>query len=651
MGRLPPSMTAIHRKLRFRLPAILIAYCLVALLAVGLTLYVSWKLEGGAAAINDMGSERMRSYRIAFLLSERVRGAGDRDLEAEIRGELQTFETVLVNLERGDPSRPLLMPQDPAIRAMSADVRSRWEETIRPMVEQVLAAGSEPERRRLMALYHPEVDRFVALIDTLVGAVERDNSRNTALLRSLQFGLLALAIGGTVVLMYLLFLYLLGPLRDLEDGIQRMKDEDFSVRLPESSGDELGDLARGFNRMAGHLQDLYTTLEQRVRRKTRSLEEKNRELSTLYSVSTFLNEPASTEELCRGFIRRLMELLVAAAGSVRLVDPRSDDIVMYVQEGLGEEFLKHERCLKMGDCLCGEAARSAVPVIRVFAELPAPAELHRCRLAGYRTVSVFTIRFQKQVLGIFNLYFHTERSFSPQEHQMLETLGQHLGIAIENQRLVSRERELAVSEERNLLAQELHDSIAQSLAFLNLQAQMLERALREGDSAGSEESLAQIREGIQESYDDVRELLVHFRTRPGAADLGDALRATLEKFEGQTGIRAEFVQTGTGLPLPAESRMQVLHIVQEALSNVRKHSGADRVRVDVTQGDTYRVRVADNGRGFPAGLPESVGDAHVGLKIMRERAHRIGGKLKVHSPPGSGVVVELILPVVREAAA
>ena len=232
---------------------------------------------------------------------------------------------------------------------------------------------------------------------------------------------------------------------------------------------------------------------------------------------------------------------------------------------------------------------------------------------------------------------------------MLETLGQHLGIAIENQRLVAREKEMAISEERNLLAQELHDSIAQSLAFLNLQAQMLQDSLQHDRIGEAREELARIREGIQESYDDVRELLVHFRTPLAQADIETTIGAALERFEGQTGIRASFAQSGSGIPLSPEIQLQVLHIIQECLSNARKHSAARNVQVELQRGPVYRFRVTDDGKGFDP--QATTPDLHVGLSIMRERAHRIGGSLQVASRPGGGTEVTLTLPITQQAAA
>jgi two-component system nitrate/nitrite sensor histidine kinase NarX len=178
---------------------------------------------------------------------------------------------------------------------------------------------------------------------------------------------------------------------------------------------------------------------------------------------------------------------------------------------------------------------------------------------------------------------------------------------------------------------------------------MLQDSLAHGQADQAREELAHIREGIQESYDDVRELLVHFRTRMAQADIESAIAAALERFEGQTGIRTAFSQSGVGMPLPPEMQLQVMHIIQESLSNARKHSGATRVEVDMERGPVYRFRVRDDGKGFDP--HEQTSDLHVGLRIMRERAHRVGGSLQVDSRPEAGTEVVLTLTVLQEQAA
>jgi two-component system nitrate/nitrite sensor histidine kinase NarX len=635
------------RKLSDKLTAISVLFLVVALAAVGVTLYVAWQLEGGAAAVNAMGSQRMRSFHIGMLLSEQAaRPAAQLELAAAVHAEVARFETTLAELAAGDPSRPLLMPRGRTIQDQLSRLQVRWGREMRPAIERLLAEPDTQSRAAALPAFRAATEDFVREIDALVLAMERAISRKTTLLRMLQFGLIALSVAGTVALVYLMFLLVVRPVTRLGEGMRRMEAGDFDVRLPVETHDEFGALASGFNRMAAHLADLYRTLERRVAEKTRSLADKNEELATLYQMAALLAEPAATEEMCRSFLSQLAARLGAAAGAVRLIRPDTGELHLFVHEGLAPDLVTGERCLARGECLCGEAAQRQRGTVYQLQRHPQPAQRYRCERSGFATVGVFPIRFRNQQLGIFNLYFTEARELGPAERQILETLGQHLGIALESQRLVAREKEMAISEERNLLAQELHDSIAQSLAFLNIQAQMLDDSMAHGQTRQAQQELAQIREGIQASYEDVRELLVHFRARPAQADIESAIASTLERFQGQTGIRATFVQTGAAMPLSPEPQIQVLHIIQECLSNVRKHSGARSVRVEMERGPCYRFRVTDDGQGFDPGKLTS--EMHVGLRIMRERAHRIGGTLAVCSRPGAGTQVSLELPVTQD---
>ena len=643
-----------QKRLSTKLVWIAVGFLAVALAAIGFTLYESWKFEGGAGAINDMGSERMRTYRIAYLLSESLRDPANAPAtERSLLEAMREFESVMLGLRRGDPARPLFLPRNPKITAEVDAVLEYWRRDFVPAIRGVLDAADASGRNRQATALRAGIDRFVSRIDRLVGAIEHENARDIAFLRYTQFGLVVLAVAGTVTLIYLMFLLVVRPVGRLREGMQRMARGELATRLPIETHDEFGELAVGFNRMAEHLQELYDTLEQRVAEKTRTLADRNRELATLYEVTALLNEPTSVEVLCRDFLRRLASQLGAQAGAVRLTDPRTRDVHLFVHEGLTADFAERERCLAMGECLCGEAAESGSAVVKFMAPVQADNVMYQCQKAGYQTVSVFPIRFGRQVLGVFNLYYGEPRTFSQAERQILETLGQHLAVAIENQRLVSREKEMAVSEERNLLAQELHDSIAQSLAFLNLQAQLMEDSLRRSAMDETREVLGQIREGIQESYDDVRELLVHFRTRIKHEDIELTIRGSLEKFELQTGIKTALAVSGTSIPLSPEQHLQVLHILQEALSNVRKHSGAQRVEIEMRRDGGYWFRVRDDGRGFDPAALDSKKGVHVGLRIMKERAQRIGGKISIESMPGRGSEITLTLPLAQrqEAAA
>ena len=106
------------RKLSAKLVGIQILFLAIALVSIGLTLLVSWRLEGGAAAINDAGSLRVRTYRLAYLAQDMRRPGGSAQSDRElIRREVGDFETIARTLRSGDPARPLFVPDTEAIRA------------------------------------------------------------------------------------------------------------------------------------------------------------------------------------------------------------------------------------------------------------------------------------------------------------------------------------------------------------------------------------------------------------------------------------------------------------------------------------------------------------------------------------------------------
>ncbi|MBS1130132.1 MAG: GAF:ATP-binding region, ATPase-like:Histidine kinase, region:Histidine kinase, dimerization [Proteobacteria bacterium] len=639
-------MFATSGKLSRKIIGVLVVFFLVATSAIGLTLLISWQLEGVAAAINDAGSQRMRTYRLGHLMARGLEAETQvAALTAALSEEVVRFDKVQRDLQLGDPLRPLSSPRNFEVQDRLHDVEQSWRKTIRPLVESYLA-GDHQARSEVLDRFDLELEPSVRGINELVLAMERSYAYDTNLLRYVQVALVLLAIFGTVILIRFFEQLVIRPVSLLHAGMRRMTGNDLTVRVPVSSDDELGGLAAGFNQMAEHLEDAYGSLEQRIEAETRRLAQRNHELGILYAATSFLSEPAPLEALCEGFLDHIKNALGADAGAVRLYVPQTDKLYLMTHEGLSDEFVANEGQLNCGECLCGEVFQSSRPAAFATANPPEGMRLRSCIREGFATATAFSILYDKQRLGVYNLYFRRPQALSEQEIHLLETLGHHLGVAIENQRLKSREKELAVSEERNLLAQELHDSIAQGLAFLNIQVQLLQDSLRKGKADEAMQTAGQLREGVQESYDDVRELLVHFRTRVHQSDLDSAINAALEKFEGQTGIQTEFERIGATTPLPPTDEIQIMHIVQESLSNIRKHARARHVRVTVRQElGTSKVMVEDDGIGFdPQNDPNCLSDRHVGLKIMRERAHRIGGECRITSNPGQGSCVILSLP-------
>ena len=276
--------------------------------------------------------------------------------------------------------------------------------------------------------------------------------------------------------------------------------------------------------------------------------------------------------------------------------------------------------------------------------------LPHCHEAGYETLVALPVMVHQRVLGELNLFFRSSLALSPDMRELLEAMVRHLASSMEGLRAAALEREAAVADERGMLARELHDSIAQSLAFLKIQTQLLRDAVKKGNDAARDRSMAELDVGVRECYADVRELLVHFRTRTSEEDIEAALRTTLSKFEHQTGVATHLHLQGRGLPLPPDVQIQVLHMVQESLSNVRKHAQARQVWLRVHRYPHWSFEVQDDGVGFDPALPAANASLRVGLGIMQERAKGIGASVHLQSSPGQGTTVRIVLPSSPSAA-
>ena len=597
---------------------------------VGWTLWLSWQLAGTAAAINETGSLRMRANRIGLNLLRH-----DEAAQAQVVVDLREQGRILAHFAGDLPGRPLFLSTDAPLRQQFHAVTTRWDQ-LADLAHEALEEGDS-------TAYLAQLPGFVAEADRLVHVLEVGNASKTTRLRILQSVLIVMACLGTMAMIFLLYRWIIRPVQTLQGGIQRMAARDFSVRVPVNNTDELGVLAQGFNRMADELQSLYEDLGEHVRQKTAELERQNRQLSALYGMTAFLNKPNDIEALCRGFLQRVMDEFHAAAGSIRVLDPSGERLHIVVSLGFSSALQESEHCMRTDACFCGEATQRGTMIIRDFRKLPRPEEIG-CMRDGFQAVSVFQIVTPEATLGTFSLHFRERTTMSPRELQLLEMLGQHLGAALDNQRLSIKARQLAVAEERNLVAQGLHDSLAQGLNFLNLQTQMLGSAVQQRRWDEVEEIVPLLKTGVSESYQDVRELLQNFRTRLGEESLRKAVDDTIGRFRRQTGLNVELhLDDRDGAPLHPDQQLQVLFILQEALSNVRKHAYASKVTVRIDNHRDFGMSIRDDGEGYDPKEVAERSETHVGLSIMRERAARLGGQLQMCSAPGQGTEVSLYL--------
>jgi signal transduction histidine kinase len=236
--------------------------------------------------------------------------------------------------------------------------------------------------------------------------------------------------------------------------------------------------------------------------------------------------------------------------------------------------------------------------------------------------------------------------FTPTELVELEHLADQAVIAIEHALMASRLQSLAVVEERSRIAREMHDGLAQILGYLGLENQTLEALVKRKDWDAALSEIHQARQQINLAQADVRENILSLRTTlAGNAGLLPSLKEFLQEFSLQTGIEAVLVNQGAEPPvLSPMAEAQLVRIIQEALSNIRKHAQARHVRVRLAiHQNCLCVTISDDGIGFD----NKPGPGHYGLMTMRERAEGVGGGLTINSEIGAGTQVEVWLPLIQ----
>jgi two-component system nitrate/nitrite sensor histidine kinase NarX len=252
---------------------------------------------------------------------------------------------------------------------------------------------------------------------------------------------------------------------------------------------------------------------------------------------------------------------------------------------------------------------------------------------------------------VYNLF--TEQSGLVEREDMknlLTSIGHHLGMAIDKSRLDEEANLLSIMEERTRLANELHDSLAQSLASLRFQVRVLDETLHSGKEAALWQELERIENSLDEAYTELRELIAHFRAPVHKRGLIPAIEQAVERFRRNSQISAFLQLEWDNADLAAEVEIQILRIVQEALANIRKHSEANAVRVlmRAAKNGDYMVLVEDDGVGIQGQADDDGPGEHLGLKILQERAARIGGRLRIESEAGEGTRVTLSFSQPRE---
>ncbi len=255
---------------------------------------------------------------------------------------------------------------------------------------------------------------------------------------------------------------------------------------------------------------------------------------------------------------------------------------------------------------------------------------------------------KEQVVAIaFACTYDEYRTFDEEQIELARGVANAVALTIENARLHREMRGMAIMEERDRLARELHDNLAQALSALQLKASQVASSLSQGATGPAQSAVHELQEWISEVHMDVREAIFDMRTivSPDEGFLS-ALQGYLRAYQTRYGVEVELhAGVASELDLTGDIGFQVMRIIQEALTNVRKHAGTNQATIQIErQGGQVLIAVFDVGRGFDrAGIGRK--GLGLGLHVMSERAEGIGGNLAVESQPGRGTCVALSFPI------
>lgn len=268
-----------------------------------------------------------------------------------------------------------------------------------------------------------------------------------------------------------------------------------------------------------------------------------------------------------------------------------------------------------------------------------------------KAIVIVPLQLENTIIGAMWVARFENLQFSETDVIWLESMADQVAIAIQHGLMTSQLQSLSIVQERGRIAREMHDGLAQVLGYLNLQVQTLGSLLNQGKTEKLRNELLQMRQAIRTAHADVRENILSLRTTLAQEKgLEAAVQEYLSEFEIQTGVKTTFAYRVDGdLSLASVAEVQLVCILQEALTNVRKHAQASQVAVIIRKeilgdGEHIHMQIMDDGIGFEmAGTKRNFG-----LQTMRERAESIGGDLIIKSGNESGTRIECCLPCLKQ---
>ncbi|MGH2425055.1 MAG: histidine kinase [bacterium] len=379
--------------------------------------------------------------------------------------------------------------------------------------------------------------------------------------------------------------------------------------------------------------------------------QRSRDLVTMSAIAEALNRSLDVREALGRALSQLVALMRVTSGWIFLRSGNEFRVV--AAENLPHELAANQMERMQGDCRCLQMLRDgqltqAVNIVNCL----------RLEKAGWdhpRHVTV-PLRTASDIIGAMNLILPKRRTLRSRELATLSAIGHQIGLAAERARLYEEVREKealqgelleklisAHEDERRRIARELHDEAGQALSALILNLEIAEQSQRALEAA----QLAKLKGIAEHTLAEVRRLI--YDLRPSILDdfgLAAALRSYVKETIEPQDLEVTMNIAGLHDRLPSYVETAVFRIVQEALTNILKHAGANHAKVDVEQRNgRIEMTIADDGRGFNLNEVATNREGGMGLLGMRERAGLLGGIMTIHSTPGSGTRLEVVIPI------
>jgi len=443
------------------------------------------------------------------------------------------------------------------------------------------------------------------------------------------------------------------PLEELVRINYRVAAGDLDTPITLRESDEFTELAESFEAMRLELRQSREQMTRRAAELEARVTRRTRQFAALSQVVNAASHSHELHEVLRTALEQYLQVLGMETGGMWLVDETSGDLHLAVSRGMSEYMREQVRVIQRGEGATGQAALTGQTlVLNDLAAAQTQVQVKNvARQEGLRSLVAIPITIHEKVVGVLDVMTYQPHAFTAEEITFLTSIGQQIGIGVENARLVQAIRQqterVAALQERTWIGAELHDGLLQTLGYLHLQADQMETEALAHDLPDMARRLARQCAVLEQASLDIRRFIADLRETPPPSTLLEiALQKMVSQFTQETPLDVSLVMNGLSLRLQANHAEHLVRIAREALLNAARHGKARQATLTcAVQGRQGELRVQDDGIGFnPEQLPQDE-RGHFGLSIMRTRAAQLAGQLSIRSAPGQGASVIVTWPL------